>query len=164
MKKDNSAKTETAVFGAGCFWGVEETFRKLEGVLSTEVGYAGGILKDPSYEQVCGGRTGHAEAVRIVFDPARITYPELLSIFWRCHNPTTLNRQGPDVGEQYRSVIFFLTPEQEIFALKSRDIVDRSGAWKNPVVTEVVPFVNFYPAEEYHQQYLAKRGLGNCHF
>lgn len=160
----SGTKTEIAVFGAGCFWGVEETFRKLKGVVSTEAGYAGGSLKNPSYEDVCGGETGHAEVVKVTYDPGLITYPELLAVFWRSHNPTTLNRQGPDTGEQYRSVIYFLSPEQEIFAKKSRDIMNQSGAWKDPVVTEITPFSNFYPAEEYHQQYLAKRGLGNCHF
>lgn len=160
----SGTKTEIAVFGAGCFWGVEETFRKLKGVISTEAGYAGGSLKNPSYEDVCGGDTGHAEVVKVTYDPGLITYPELLAVFWRSHNPTTLNRQGPDTGEQYRSVIYFLSPEQEIFAKKSRDIMNQSGAWKDPVVTEITPFSNFYPAEEYHQQYLAKRGLGNCHF
>lgn len=160
----SGTKTEIAVFGAGCFWGVEETFRKLKGVISTEAGYAGGSLKNPSYEDVCGGDTGHAEVVKVTYDPGVITYPELLAVFWRSHNPTTLNRQGPDTGEQYRSVIYFLSPEQEIFAKKSRDIMNQSGVWKDPVVTEITPFSNFYPAEEYHQQYLAKRGLGNCHF
>ncbi|MBU3759780.1 MAG: peptide-methionine (S)-S-oxide reductase MsrA [Candidatus Omnitrophica bacterium] len=163
MSEKKEKSPQTAVFGAGCFWGVEETFRRLGGVLSTEAGYAGGAIENPSYEQVCSGHTGHAEAVRIVFDAERINYPELLSVFWRSHDPTTLNRQGPDVGDQYRSVIFFMTPEQEVLAKKSREIVERSGAWPRPIVTEITRFSNFFRAEEYHQQYLAKRGLGPCH-
>ncbi len=157
-------KIQSAVFGAGCFWGVEETFRKLKGVVSTAAGYAGGSRANPTYEQVCEGNTGHAEVVKIDFDPAVISYPELLAVFWRSHNPTTLNRQGPDTGTQYRSVIYYLSAEQEAFARKSRDIMDKSGAWRDPVVTEIAPYANFYPAEDYHQQYLSKRGLGNCHF
>ncbi len=156
-------KTETAIFGAGCFWGVEETFRLLKGVLSTEVGYAGGRLDKPTYEAVCEGNTGHAEVLKISFDPARISYADLLAVFWSCHNPTTLNRQGPDVGEQYRSVIFTLSPEQEAQALKSKEILDKAKVWRDPVVTQIKPFINFYKAEEYHQQYLSKHGLGNCH-
>ncbi len=163
MKNADSGKIETAIFGAGCFWGVEETFRVLKGVLNTEVGYAGGRLNNPTYDDVCGGDTGHAEVLRITFDPSLITYAELLSVFWRCHNPTTLNRQGPDVGDQYRSVIFTLSAEQEALAVKTKAIVDKSKIWRDPVVTEIKPFVNFYRAEEYHQQYLSKRGLGNCH-
>lgn len=161
---ESGRKIQSAVFGAGCFWGVEETFRKLKGVVSTSVGYAGGSRLNPTYEQVCEGSTGHAEVVKVDFDPEVISYPELLAVFWRSHNPTTLNRQGPDTGTQYRSVIYYLSAEQEAFARKSRDIMDKSGAWRDPVVTEITPYTNFYPAEEYHQQYLSKRGLGNCHF
>jgi peptide-methionine (S)-S-oxide reductase len=155
---------EKATFAAGCFWGVEETFRQTEGVLSTRVGYAGGHIPNPSYEQVCTGRTGHAEAVEVEFDPARISYPDLLRVFWGMHDPTTLNRQGPDIGAQYRSVIFFHTPGQEAAARASKRELERSGRFRKPIVTEIQPAADFYPAEEYHQRYLAKRGLAaHCH-
>lgn len=157
------AKIEKAEFAAGCFWGVEETFRRLPGVLSTAVGYTGGQMKNPSYEQVCMGMTGHAEAVLIEFDPAKVSYEKLLEIFWANHNPTTYNRQGPDVGEQYRSAIFYHSPEQEELAASSKKKLDQSKKWQNPVVTEIVPAGIFWRAEDYHQQYLAKRGLGSCH-
>ncbi len=156
-------KSEFAIFAAGCFWGVEETFRRLPGVLSTAVGYTGGGAKNPSYEQVCMGLTGHAEAVLIEFDPSKIAYEKLLDIFWANHNPTTYNRQGPDVGEQYRSAIFYASPEQEKAATESKDKLGKSKKWRDPIVTEIVPQSHFWKAEEYHQQYLAKRGLGNCH-
>jgi len=155
---------EIATFGAGCFWGVEETFRKLKGVKETAVGYSGGTFPNPTYEDVCAGDTGHAEAVEIKCDPSMISYEDLLSVFWVSHNPTTLNRQGPDIGEQYRSVIFFHTKEQELAARKSKEVLAKSGKWCDPIVTEIVPFKTFYRAEEYHQQYLSKRGLGSCHF
>ena len=154
---------QKAVFAAGCFWGVEETFRKLKGVKSTAVGYTGGLLDKPTYEIVCDGNTGHAEAVQIEFDPAVISYEELLNIFWNAHNPTQLNRQGPDFGEQYRSSIFYYTPEQKETAIKSKQALEKSGKWKDPVVTQIAPASEFWNAEEYHQQYLKKRGLGNCH-
>lgn len=155
---------ETAVFAAGCFWGVEETFRTLPGVLRTAVGYTGGRLKKPCYESVCEGDTGHAEAVRIDYDPSQITYERLLEVFWNIHNPTTLNRQGPDIGEQYRSAIFYHSPAQQKAAEDSKQRLEKSGKWKHPVVTQIVPAAEFWMAEEYHQQYLKKRGLGSCHF
>ena len=159
-KKDS---LEFATFAAGCFWGVEETFRQLKGVKQTAVGYLGGRFERPTYEYVCSGRTGHAEVVEIQYDPSVISYEELLRVFWSCHNPTTLNKQGPDYGEQYRSAIFFHSPEQEAAARKSKDDLAKSGKWKDPVVTEIVPASEFWRAEEYHQQYLHKRGLGSCH-
>lgn len=152
-----------ATFGAGCFWGVEATFRKLEGVLSTAAGYMGGSRVDPSYEEVCADLTGHAEVVEVDFDPDRITYEELLEIFWSSHDPTTANRQGPDVGSQYRSAIFVHDESQERAAVASRDQASRSGRFQNPIVTEITPAGSFFRAEEYHQQYLEKRGLSSCH-
>ncbi len=153
---------EKATFGAGCFWGVEAAFRQVKGVLSTAVGYMGGSLRDPSYQDVCTDRTGHAEVVQVEFDPAQVSYDDLLRVFWENHDPTTLNRQGPDVGTQYRSVIFYHTPAQEAAAKASKDALARSGAYKRPIVTEIVPAVEFWRAEEYHQQYLEKRGLAHC--
>jgi peptide-methionine (S)-S-oxide reductase len=144
----------------GCFWGPEETFRKVEGVTSTSVGYMGGTLEDPTYEDVCTGRTGHAEVVQIEFDPARISYEELLEIFWSGHDPTTRNRQGPDIGTQYRSVVFFHGPEQEAAARASKEKLERSGRCRGEIVTEITPASRFYPAEEHHQCYLAKRRRG----
>ncbi|WIG59885.1 MAG: Peptide-methionine (S)-S-oxide reductase MsrA [Ktedonobacterales bacterium] len=158
-----ATKLETATFGAGCFWGVEETFRGVPGVVATAVGYAGGTLDNPTYRDVCTDRTGHAEVVQVQYDPAKVTYETLLEVFWNNHNPTTLNRQGPDVGTQYRSVIFYSTPEQETAAQASKAALERSGRFKRPIVTEIVPASTFYQAEEYHQQYLAKRGLSHCH-
>jgi peptide-methionine (S)-S-oxide reductase len=155
--------TETATFGAGCFWGVEAVFRQLAGVTATRVGYTGGDVEDPSYEQVCTDRTGHAEVVEVQFDPARITYDALLTVFWENHDPTTRNRQGDDVGSQYRSAIFCHTPAQRAIAERSRAAIDQSGRFAGPVVTEVVGAGPFYPAEEYHQRYLEKRGLASCH-
>ena len=152
---------EKATFGAGCFWGVEATFRRLAGVKSTQVGYAGGNLDHPTYEDVCTDRTGHAEVVEVTFDPAVISYHDLLEVFWTNHNPTTLNRQGPDVGSQYRSAIFFHSPEQEAEAKSSRDAAQKR--FPRPVVTEITAAQPFWPAEDYHQQYLEKRGLANCH-
>lgn len=154
---------EKATFGAGCFWGVEAAFRKVPGVLTTRVGYLGGTLVNPTYQDVCSGNTGHAEVVEVTYDPEQVTYEELLAVFWDHHNPTTLNRQGPDVGTQYRSAIFFRTPEQEAAALASRARLDASGRYKNPVVTEITPATEFYRAEDYHQQYLEKRGRSSCH-
>ncbi len=155
--------TETAIFAAGCFWGVEEEFRQLEGVLSTKVGYVGGHTQNPSYQDVCTDTTGHAEAVEVEFDPSKTSYDELLEVFWRIHNPTTLNRQGPDVGTQYRSAIFFTTPEQEQLARAAKAKLEQSGRWNRPVVTELIQAAPFYPAEEYHQQYLQKQNLKYCH-
>ncbi|HAK96817.1 MAG TPA: peptide-methionine (S)-S-oxide reductase [Planctomycetes bacterium] len=156
------ARTETAVFAAGCFWGVEAAFMGAPGVVATTVGYTGGSLANPTYKDVCTDRTGHAEAVRVEFDPATTTYERLLEVFWGCHDPTTPNRQGPDVGTQYRSAVFFSSPEQERAARASKAKLGASGKLKGPIVTEIVPAVEFYPAEEYHQKYLQKRGLGSC--
>lgn len=154
---------EKATFGAGCFWGVEAAFRQIRGVISTAVGYMGGKLNDPTYEDVCTDRTGHAEVVQVEFDPAQVTYGDLLRVFWENHDPTTLNRQGPDVGTQYRSVIFFHTPEQQAEAQTSKEALAKSGAYRKPIVTEIKPAQEFWRAEEYHQQYLEKRGLASCH-
>lgn len=152
-----------ATFAAGCFWGVEETFRHVKGVTATTVGYTGGTKKSPSYKDVCTGNTGHAEAVEVAFDPARVSYPELLAIFWQSHDPTTLNRQGPDVGTQYRSAIFYHDAEQEAAARDSKSTLEKSGTFKRPIVTQIVPASEFYRAEDYHQQYLEKQGLRSCH-
>ncbi|MFD1422908.1 peptide-methionine (S)-S-oxide reductase MsrA [Laceyella tengchongensis] len=152
-----------ATFGAGCFWGVEETFRKLPGVLNTAVGYMGGTKENPTYEEVCTDKTGHAEVVQVEFDPEQITYADLLDVFWNNHNPTTLNRQGPDVGTQYRSVIFYHDETQKKLAEESKQALDRSGCFKNPIVTQVEPATTFWRAEEYHQRYLQKRGMDSCH-
>ncbi|HEV3259003.1 MAG TPA: peptide-methionine (S)-S-oxide reductase MsrA [Gemmataceae bacterium] len=154
---------EKATFGAGCFWGVEESFRRLKGVASTAVGYMGGTLANPTYEDVCTDRTGHAEVVQVEFDPAVVSYDELLKVFWENHNPTTLNRQGPDAGTQYRSVIFYHSPAQKAAAEASRDMLQNSGRYQRPVVTEVTPASEFYRAEEYHQRYLEKHGRAHCH-
>ncbi len=152
----------TATFGAGCFWGVEETFRQVEGVVETAVGYAGGTVNNATYEQVCAKGTGHAEVVQVKYDPAAVSYDTLLEVFWNCHDPTQLNRQGPDVGGQYRSVIFYYTPEQEAAARSSKEALRRSGKYKRDIVTEISPAPKFNRAEEYHQQYLAKRGQAAC--
>ncbi|MEO8431985.1 MAG: peptide-methionine (S)-S-oxide reductase MsrA [Acidobacteriota bacterium] len=151
-----------ATFAAGCFWGVEAEFRKVEGVLATAVGYEGGRLERPTYEDVCSGRTGHAEAVEVDYDPERVSYDTLLNVFWENHDPTTLNRQGPDVGEQYRSAVFFHDADQEEAALASKAKLEASGRYRRPVVTQVVPASTFWRAEDYHQQYLEKRGLATC--
>ena len=154
---------QKAIFGAGCFWGVELTFSKTEGVDSTAVGYCGGSVPDPTYEIVCGGQSRHAEVVLVEFDPEKVSYDDLLDTFWSLHDPTTLNRQGPDIGTQYRSVIFFQDEDQAAAARASRDKLQRSGRFENDIVTEIVPVAKFYRAEEYHQKYLERRGLGNCH-
>jgi peptide-methionine (S)-S-oxide reductase len=153
---------EKATLGAGCFWGVEAAFRRLAGVKETQVGYMGGKLKNPSYKDVCTDSTGHAEVLGVTFDPEVISYPDILEMFWDNHNPTTLNRQGPDVGTQYRSAIFYHSPEQEAEAKASRDAAQKR--FPKPIVTEIVPATEFWRAEEYHQQYLEKRGLSQCHF
>ena len=156
---------EKATFAAGCFWGVEETFRTLPGVLDTAVGFMGGTTENPSYREVCTGRTGHAEVVQLEYDPARISYDRLLDAFWSCHDPTTKDRQGPDIGTQYRSAIFYHSEEQRAAAERMKAVVDQSGKWRKPVVTEIVPAGPFYPAEDYHQDYLQKhRGGYTCHF
>jgi len=156
--------TEKATFGAGCFWQVEEMYRTVPGVISATSGYEGGNLNNPTYQDVCNDDTGHAEVVEIEFDPAIVSYDTLLDIFWNNHNPTTLNRQGPDVGTQYRSAIFFHSPEQEKIALASKAHLEASGKFKKAIVTEITPASTFWKAEEYHQQYLFKRGMTHCHF
>ena len=147
-----------ATFGAGCFWGVEAAFRRVKGVTSTRVGYSGGTMKNPTYNDVCTDRTGHAEVVEVEYDPAKVSYEELLNVFWDIHDPTTLNRQGPDVGTQYRSVIFSHSPEQQAIAKPSKEKLQHSGRFKRPIATEITPASEFYMAEDYHQQYLEKRG------
>lgn len=154
---------ETATFAAGCFWGVEETFRQVPGVVDTAVGYLGGYTANPTYKDVCTDETGHAEVVQVTFDPSKVSYAKLLDVFWSAHDPTTLNRQGPDIGTQYRSAIFFGSPEQERQARASKENMQSSGKFRRPIVTEISPASIFYPAEEYHQKYLAKRGLSHCH-
>ena len=154
---------EKATFGAGCFWGVEATFRQIPGVKATAVGYMGGTLKSPTYKDVCTDRTGHAEVVEVEFDPAQVSYESLLQVFWENHDPTQLNRQGPDSGTQYRTVVFYHSPEQQAAATASKEERQRSGAYKRPIVTEIVPATEFWRAEDYHQQYLEKRGMANCH-
>jgi peptide-methionine (S)-S-oxide reductase len=151
-----------ATFGAGCFWGVEAVFRQIEGVTGTEVGYAGGHTENPSYEQVCSHTTGHAEVVQVTYDPDRVSYEELLDVFWGKHDPTQLNRQGWDIGDQYRSVIFFHDEEQRETAERSKAELDASGRYRKPVVTKIEPAPAFYPAEEYHQRYLEKQGRSSC--
>ena len=159
----NKNKIKLATFGAGCFWGLEETFRTLKGVVKTEVGYSGGHLENPTYKDVCTDKTGHAEVLQITFDPAQIKYDELLNIFWGCHNPMTKNRQGPDIGSQYRSVIFYHSEEQKKLAQEFKKRLESSGRYPAPIVTLIEPAKEFYLAEDYHQQYLHKRGLGSCH-
>jgi peptide-methionine (S)-S-oxide reductase len=152
-----------ATFGAGCFWGVEVVFRNIAGVTDAAAGYMGGTLENPSYEDVCTDRTGHAEVVQVEYDPARVTYEELLTAFFENHDPTQVNRQGPDVGRQYRSVVFFHTPEQEAAARKMKAEMDGSGRYGRGIATELSPAQAFWRAEEYHQRYLEKRGLAHCH-
>jgi peptide-methionine (S)-S-oxide reductase len=152
---------ETATFAAGCFWGVEAAFRQIEGVTDVKVGYTSGTLKDPSYRDVCTGRTGHAEAVEVTFDPARVSYQQLLDAFWKMHDPTTMNRQGPDVGTQYRSAIFYHSPVQEAVARDSKE--KAQAGFRKPIATELTPASAFYPAEEYHQRYFEKQGISSCH-
>jgi peptide-methionine (S)-S-oxide reductase len=152
-----------ATFAAGCFWGVEATFRQIPGVTATRVGYTGGDLKNPTYKDVCTDRTGHAEAVEVDYDPAKVSYQTLLNVFWENHDPTQLNRQGPDFGTQYRSAIFYHSPEQEQEARASKSQLQKSSHLQRPIVTQIVPATTFYEAEDYHQQYLEKRGLASCH-
>ena len=155
--------TRKATFGAGCFWGVEVAFRQVPGVLNAEAGYEGGSLTNPSYEDVCTGRTGHAEVVEVTFDPARVSFEQLVDVFFTHHDPTTLNRQGPDRGTQYRSAIFYHDQEQRDVAEGAKERWSRSGRWRSPIVTEIAPASTFFRAEEYHQRYLEKHGLASCH-
>jgi len=155
--------TKKATFGAGCFWGVEETFRRTPGVIETAVGYEGGSQPKPTYEDVCTDTTGHAEVVEVEYDPEKVTFEQLLDVFWSAHDPTTLNRQGPDVGTQYRSAVFYHDEEQKAQAEASKARLDASGRFRRPVVTEITPASTFWRAEEYHQKYLAKRGRSSCH-
>ncbi len=162
-KRSSGVALEKAVFGAGCFWGVEAKFNELAGVLDTAVGYAGGDLDHPTYKEVCGGRTGHAEVVEVTFDGSRIGYAELLDAYFAMHDPTQLNRQGPDYGTQYRSVIFSQTEEQAAEAEARIAELNASGSFRQPIVTQVLPGATFWKAEEYHQRYLEKRGMVSCH-
>ena len=160
--QDTGSQIELATFGAGCFWGVEARFRELPGVLDAISGYMGGEHTRPTYEEVCSGHTGHAEVVQVRFDAGLVAYEKLLGLFFEMHNPTTLNRQGPDIGNQYRSVVFFHSSAQEQLARRAIAEIDSTGRWSQPVVTEVQAAMNFWPAEEYHQRYLEKHGLGFC--
>jgi peptide-methionine (S)-S-oxide reductase len=161
----NQNSLQIATFAAGCFWGVEEAFRQVKGVKSTMVGYTGGRFENPTYKDVCTHNTGHAEAVQIRFDPNEVTYEQLLDIFWSIHNPTTKNRQGPDIGSQYRSMIAYHSPEQELLAKKSKADLERSKLFNgNEIVTEIVPASTFYKAEDHHQKYYQKRGGGSCYY
>lgn len=155
--------TKKAIFAAGCFWGVEEEFRNIKGVISTTVGYSGGWLENPTYKDVCSGKTGHAESVLVEYDTDKIGYDELLNVFWSIHDPTTMNRQGPDSGTQYRSAIFYFDFEQEAAAKASKDDLEKRGRFKRPIVTEIRPASDFFRAEEYHQKYLEKKGQASCH-
>lgn len=152
-----------ATFAAGCFWGVEATFRQIPGVISTRVGFTGGHTPDPTYKEVCTDRTGHAEAVEVEFDASKVSYGELINVFWENHDPTQLNRQGPDWGTQYRTAIFYHSPDQQTQAEASKQALEKSHRYSKPIATQIVPAGTFYPAEEYHQQYLEKRGLASCH-
>lgn len=158
-----SENVKLATFGGGCFWGVEESFRVLPGVLQSLSGYEGGHLDHPTYKDVCGDQTGHAEVVQVQFDPAIVSYGQLLELFWSLHDPTQLNRQGPDFGTQYRSVIFYHDEEQQAIAEASKNALNEAGKFRKPIVTAIEPATTFWPAEEYHQQYLHKRGLSSCH-
>ncbi len=162
---DPTVKTDTADFGEGCFWCTEAFFQRLEGVISVKSGYGGGHVENPSYEQVCDKSTGHAEMARIIYDPSKITYDELLEVFWKTHDPTTLDQQGADKGPQYRSVIFYHNQEQKEKAEKYKAELDKSGAWANPIVTAIEPFKNFYPAENYHDDYYNQnQNQGYCRY
>ena len=155
--------TETATFGAGCFWGVEAEFRRIPGVIDAVSGYSGGHMPNPTYKDVCTDETGHAEVVQVTFDPTKVSYEQLLAAFWEMHDPTQVNRQGPDFGAQYRTAIFFHSPEQQATAKKSKAALDASGKFKRLIATEITPASTFYRAEEYHQKYLEKRGAASCH-
>lgn len=155
--------SEIATFGAGCFWGVEAAFRRVPGVLDAVSGYSGGHTENPGYKDVCTDRTGHAEVVQVTFDPSKVTFEQLLGIFWKIHDPTQVNRQGPDFGMQYRTAIFYHSPEQEAAARKSKQALEASGTLRRPIATEITPAGPFWRAEEYHQRYLEKRGAESCH-
>jgi peptide-methionine (S)-S-oxide reductase len=159
-----STMPEIATFGAGCFWGVEAAFQQVPGVIDTAVGYSGGETPNPTYKDVCTDETGHAEVVQVTFDASKVTFEQLLDVFWRVHDPTQVNRQGPDFGTQYRTAIFFHSPEQEALARKSAAALAASGKFKRPIATEITAAGTFYRAEEYHQKYLQKRGVASCHF
>jgi peptide-methionine (S)-S-oxide reductase len=148
-----------AIFGAGCFWGVESAFRELDGVVDVTVGYAGGTVDQPTYRMVCSGKSGHAEVVRVEYDPSRVSFEKLVELFWQIHDPTTLNRQGPDIGTQYRSVIFYSHERERAAAEESKRRLDESGKFRRPIVTQIVPAAEFYPAEDYHQRYYEKMGI-----
>ena len=156
--------TETATFGAGCFWGIEAAFRGIPGVVDAAVGYSGGHTANPTYKDVCTDETGHAEVVQVTFDPSQVSYEKLLDAFWQMHDPTQVNRQGPDFGSQYRTAIFFHSPEQKSVAEKSKAALQASGKFRKPIATEITPAGAFYRAEDYHQRYLEKRGAASCHF
>jgi peptide-methionine (S)-S-oxide reductase len=153
---------QNAIFGAGCFWGVQDAFDQVDGVISTTVGYSGGRFENPTYEAVCSGQTGHAEVVKVEFDESKVSFDKLLQVFWNSHDPTTLNRQGPDVGSQYRSMIQYHNDEQKMSAHESKDTLESANTFKNPIVTEIIPAQTFYPAEEYHQKYFQKKGISHC--
>ena len=155
--------TEIATFGAGCFWGVEAGFRRVPGVIEAISGYSGGHMESPTYKDVCTDQTGHAEVVQVTFDPAKVSYEQVLEVFWKMHDPTQVNRQGPDYGTQYRTAIFYHTPEQQAKALKSKEALEKSGKLRRPVATEITAAGPFWRAEEYHQKYLEKRGQESCH-
>jgi peptide-methionine (S)-S-oxide reductase len=156
--------TETATFAAGCFWGIEAAFRNIPGVTDAAVGYSGGRTANPTYKDVCTDETGHAEVVQVTFDPSKLSYEQLLDAFWQMHDPTQVNRQGPDFGSQYRSAIFIHSPEQKATAEKSKVALQASGKFRKPIATEITPAGTFYRAEDYHQRYLEKRGAASCHF
>jgi peptide-methionine (S)-S-oxide reductase len=160
---EEETMTEIATFGAGCFWGIEAQFRRVPGVIDTAVGYSGGHKVNPTYKEVCTDETGHAEVVQVTYDPAEVSYDQLLDVFWQIHDPTQLNRQGPDHGRQYRTAIFFHSPEQEAAAKKSKAALEANGKVRRPIATEITPAGTFYRAEEYHQRYLEKRGAASCH-
>jgi peptide-methionine (S)-S-oxide reductase len=161
--KELPMNSDTATFAAGCFWGVQAEFDKVKGVVATTVGYTGGHIEKPTYKDVCSDKTGHAEALQVVFDPAVVTYEQLLDKFWSIHDPTTLNRQGPDFGSQYRSVVFYHSSEQQAAAIAAREKLEKARRFPRPIVTEIVPGATFWPAEEYHQKYFKKHGGGSCH-
>ncbi len=163
LAEEGVMKTEKATFAAGCFWGVESVFRQVDGVIDTQVGYTGGETADPTYKEVCTDTTGHAEAIEITFDPAKVTYKQLVDLFFKMHDPTQVNRQGPDFGTQYRSAIFYHSPEQQAAAEAAKAALGKSGKYKKPIATQILPAGPFYRAEEYHQRYFEKNGGPSCH-